>query len=254
VAEIGPGDSLGIGLAALIAGADQYFAFDVVAHASSAKNLGVFDELCELFRGRSDIPGPEEFPEVRPMLTDYRFPSRILDTEVLAAALAADRLAGLRSDVASLRGRVRYVAPWDGAAVQGEEPVDFILSQAVLEHVDDLDKAYRAMHDWLAPGGMLSHQIDFKSHGMAKRWNGHLAYSDATWKLMRGRLPYLLNRSVYSEHLAHLAKYGFVVRSEQRVTDRGGLRREQLAPRFRFVSDEDLITCGAHLQCRKPFE
>jgi hypothetical protein len=251
VAEIGPGDSLGIGLSALICGAAQYVAFDIVAHASSTKNVNVFDELCDLFRARADIPGPDEFPEVRPLLNDYRFPAHILDTERLAVTLAPDRLATLRRSVASLCDRVRYIAPWDGTAMQGEEPVDFIISQAVLEHVEDLDNAYQAMYDWLAPGGILSHQIDFKSHGMAKKWNGHLAYSDTTWRLMRGRLPYLLNRSVYSEHLAHLAKHGFIVRSKQLVTNRDGLLREQLAPRFRSVLDEDLIISGAHLQCSK---
>jgi SAM-dependent methyltransferase len=251
IAEIGPGDSLGIGLSALIAGADQYLAFDVVAHASSAKNLAVFDELCGLFQRRADIPGPEEFPAVRPMLKDYRFPHHILDSERLAAALEPERLAMLRRSLISLSDRIRYIAPWDGAAIRREEPVDFIFSQAVLEHVDDLDSAYRAMNGWLAPRGILSHQIDFKSHGLADKWNGHLAYSNLTWRLMRGKLPYLLNRRVYSEHLAYLAKYGFIVRSKQAVIDHDGLRREQLAPRFRFVTDEDLITSGVHLQCCK---
>src|SRR5262245_22309033 len=50
VAELGPGDSLGVGLAALLSGAERYYALDVVEHANAAHNIVVLDALVELFR------------------------------------------------------------------------------------------------------------------------------------------------------------------------------------------------------------
>ena len=63
VAELGPGDSLGVGLAALLSGSDRYYAFDVIRHASNARNLEIFRELVPLFRAREPIPGADEFPD-----------------------------------------------------------------------------------------------------------------------------------------------------------------------------------------------
>src|SRR6202165_1423753 len=39
VAELGPGDSLGTGLAALLSGANRYYALDVVHYANTPRNL-----------------------------------------------------------------------------------------------------------------------------------------------------------------------------------------------------------------------
>jgi hypothetical protein len=50
VAEIGPGDSLGIGLSALITGAEKYYAFDIIKYANYERNSTIFDELIEIFR------------------------------------------------------------------------------------------------------------------------------------------------------------------------------------------------------------
>jgi len=68
VAELGPGDSIGVGLAALISGSNLYFGFDVVNYTSLQKNLSIFEELVSLFESRANIPGPEEFPAVKPYL------------------------------------------------------------------------------------------------------------------------------------------------------------------------------------------
>ena len=99
VAELGPGNSLGIGLSALLSGAERYHAFDVVAHAQVRRNLAVLDELIALFKARADIPGPDEFPQVHPLLSSYAFPHHVLDDRLLAATLADERLARIRDSV-----------------------------------------------------------------------------------------------------------------------------------------------------------
>ena len=72
------------------------------------------------------------------------------------------------------------------------QSVDLILSQAVLEHVDDLEAVYRAMRIWLRQGGYLSHEIDFRSHDLTDDWNGHWACNELLWRIARGKKPYLI--------------------------------------------------------------
>ena len=79
VIELGPGDSVGIGLMALLTGAEQYYALDAVRHASSANNLKIFDELVKLLKAQMPIPSGDEFAEILPELSDYSFPSKILN-------------------------------------------------------------------------------------------------------------------------------------------------------------------------------
>jgi hypothetical protein len=92
VGELGPGDSLGTGLAALISGVNTYFAFDVVRFANTQRNLEIFDELIELFRQRENIPTKDEFPRIAPDIDSYLFPSDILDQEHLDKSLQPNRL------------------------------------------------------------------------------------------------------------------------------------------------------------------
>jgi hypothetical protein len=52
VAELGPGDSLGTGLAALLSGANHYYALDIIRYADTPRNLMIFDQLVDLFQRR----------------------------------------------------------------------------------------------------------------------------------------------------------------------------------------------------------
>jgi hypothetical protein len=251
VAELGPGDSLGVGLAALVSGADRYHAFDVVRHAQVKRNLAVLDELVALFKSRADIPGEAEFPEVQPLLPSYGFPHHVLGDQQLAAALADDRLARIRDGVQNQNqpgSMIDYRTRWfDDKAIE-RESIDLLFSQAVLEHVDDLAGSYRAMRLWIKPGGVLSHQIDFRCHNTARAWNGHWRYSDAVWTLIRGRRSYLLNREPYSTHLRLLAENGFALMGGRTVEADSQIARDNLAPRFRHLTDRDLTTASALIQ------
>jgi hypothetical protein len=52
IAEIGPGDSLGIGIAGLFCGINEYFGFDVIKHANKESNIKIANELYKLFLER----------------------------------------------------------------------------------------------------------------------------------------------------------------------------------------------------------
>ena len=99
VAELGPGDSIGIGLAALLAGVEKYDALDIVRYSDPASNLGVFDELVSMFQKREAIPNESEFPLMNPKLDNYEFPSYLISEESLDKALEPNRIADIRSSI-----------------------------------------------------------------------------------------------------------------------------------------------------------
>lgn len=255
VAELGPGDSIGIGLAALISGCEKYYALDVVEHASSDYNAAILEELLELFRDKADIPGEDEFPRVKPYLDNYDFPRDILDEKLLDCSLRPERIDEIRKAIGNTESEnslIQYKVPWDGDAVIESETIDLVYSQAVLEHVDALENAYDCMYTWVKPGGMLSHQIDLKSHGTAENWDGHWAYPDLVWKIIRGRRPFLINREPCSTHRAFLSQAGFKVLYERSYELDSTLQKHRLPEKFMKMTAKDFRTAGVFVQARKP--
>lgn len=255
VAELGPGDSLGLGLAAILSGADRYYALDRLRFATSRHNLTILDELIELFRTRAPIPDDGELPHVHPKLGDYRFPADLLSDARLGRALEPSRLERIRRIVGGQREtdeeiEIRYFAPWDDTAAIQPETVDWVFSQAVLEHVDDVQAAYWNLSRWLRHGGLMSHRIDYSSHGITWDWNGHWTISESMWKVVRGKRAYLINRLPHSAHLAAMSNAGFRVLFEQRSDGPVRLKQE-LAPTYRNLAHEDLTTTGAFVVAAK---
>lgn len=256
VAELGPGDSLGVGLAALIAGAERYYAFDVAPFSNKVRNLLVFDELVDLFRKRSSIPGRLEIPEIKPAISSEEFPSHILDGKRMSQALDPARIEALRSNLAGKNSEegenvISYVAPWFDETTVQRDTLDWVFSQAVMEHVDDLETTYDVCYRWLKPGGVMSHQIDFRSHGTAPTWDGHRAYGDVAWWMVRGARPYLINRQPLSAHRTIPRAQGFDLIEQEPVIEKPVLTTADLAKRFRNWSEEDISTAGAFVLHRK---
>jgi SAM-dependent methyltransferase len=254
VAELGPGESLGVGLCALLSGADHYVGLDVVAHSNPERNQRILKDLIALFRARAANPD-KGWPSVGSFLDARLFPSHILTEEVLERSLRPERLDAIHRAVtfpSSLDSiTAEYKAPWSDPRVVNEESVDLILSHSVLEHVVDLAATYKSLYQWLKPGGWMSHQIDFKSHGLTRRWNGFRACSETMWKVAMGRRPYMINRHPASVHLQLMQEAGFRVVHEQKFMRDDGIRRDQLAPRWADISDVDFNCSGLYVIATK---
>jgi len=246
VAELGPGDSLGCLLMALLCGSRRALALDVVRYAPTARNLHLLDSLVTLLRARADVPGDDEFPQIHPKLEQWRFPRRWLDDKRLGDALDPERIASIRKAVVGRpnahRIEVDYRVPWQGRLEP--ESVDLVFSQACLEHVEPVEAAWDAMARGLRPGGVVSHQIDFKSHRVTPEWDGHRAYPDWAWRIVRGGRPYLLNRAPLSAQLAWAERHFELTRLRCVLRD-PELEPRALARRFRGLDERDRRCAGA---------
>lgn len=246
VVEFGPGDSLGIGLMALLTGSEELIAVDAVRHASVGNNLTVFDGLVALLHARADIPVDGDCAGILPRVDERAFPAALFDPVALEAALAPPRLARLRATLVAGADHtpVRYLAPWGALDGIADGSVDWVLSQAVMEHVDDPATSYRAAWRCLRPGGVMSHQIDLRSHDTASEWNGHWTYPAWLWKLMRGRRDWFVNRLPCSAHLRMQRDAGFLLQATIEDHQPNRLERRRLAAPFAHLNDADLQTAG----------
>lgn len=256
VAELGPGDSIGIGMAALLTGVENYYALDVIKYWDAKRNLTIFNELFQLIKNKENIPDNKEFPDAKPLLDSYEFPSNILSEKQLKKSLAPKRVNEIRKEIAVLDNSsknkyINYFIPWNSAEIIKKGSVDFIYSQAVLEHVEDLETTYQAMNSWLKSSGIMSHQIDFKSHGITKSWNGHWIYSDFEWKIVKAKKEFLINRAPITRHIELHDLFNFNILKKIIFSKKSFLKKQQLAKRYKNLSETDLTTSGAYILSTK---
>lgn len=251
VAEIGPGDSLGIGLAALYSGAKKYYAFDVIRHASNDSNKLINQDLKNYFTESRNIPHGKKFPNTNPVLDDYSFPSLLLNYSAdyyTEKNLEIDKaLDGKNSNEIS----INYFVPWINGSQKEVKSLDLIFSQAVMEHVADIDFAYTEMFRWLKPGGVISHQVDFKTHEMTSAWNGHWFIKPGLWSILAHGRKYPMNRLPLSAHIKAIKRAGFEIKSIIPVERENTFHnKEPLVPNAEF-DENDLITSSALIQAVK---
>ena len=228
MAELGPGDTVGLGLAALLSGVRSYVGLDLVPYAASKDPLPLFDKLCSIAAGAED--------------PDQRI--AVSDTDV--QRLRGELQRGVnRGDV------LRYEAPWTCSSV-ATESLDLVLSMGALQSVDRLEEAYEAMFRWLRPGGFASHWIGLSAGHLSPYWNGHWAYSDLEWSLVRGKREFTVNRTPLSGHVRMAGRTGFDILVTDLIAGTDGLPREELAPGFRDMDPLDAGTRSTLLVMRRP--
>ena len=245
VAELGPGDSIGVGLAALLSGAESYVGLDVHNYYDVQKNLQYFDDILDLFERKAAIGG------------GIKFPHKILTEEVLKKSLNPARIEKIRKELSNIspdNKMIKYVAPWSDPKFIQANSVDFILSQCVLEHVGKLEECYLSMFDWLNIDGYMSHLIDFQCHSFAKEWNNHWFWSEEKWQFVKGGDKYdftAFNRIPASKHVELTKSSGFNNLKLEPLKRESNLEHNQLSSNFSWLTEEDITTSGLILFAQK---
>ncbi len=243
VIEVGPGDSLGVALCFLAHGAASVTTLDRF-HPDRDQDLvarvhaGMLERLPEKGRGRA------------------------------RAALEAFECGATDGPLRCLqRVSIERAARQLPAAC-----ADLIVSRAVLEHVYDLDAAWASMNTLLRPGGRMWHKVDLRAHGFFDWFHPlrFLCFGDRAWERIASPDPTInrARRHVYSDLCARAN-----VRTKVLVTHvlgrdeilphvpdlvRGvhygegdvallAALRPRLAPRFRDLTDEELLVTGIFL-------
>jgi SAM-dependent methyltransferase len=258
VAELGPGLSLGVGVASVLSGGSFYAGLDASRDASPARDATIATDIAGVLMRAADDPCGEQFPEVLPVqrsvsprvnvaLDEGEIQRRLPHVSGLLQALAS------RTSATEDGLTMEYLAPpLAERAAQPSRPCDLVVAQAVLEHVEDVPSLYAQVAQWLAPGGLFTFTIDFRSHGLTRAWNGHWAFSSDTWQVVRGRRNWGLNRLSLSSHLALLDAAGFEVLRVERQVRTNGIGRPSLAREFSGLSPADLETSSAYVLARRP--
>jgi len=248
ILEIGPGDNLGAGLLFLAKGAASYLAVDrFFAGTDERRNEIIYRRL---YDGLSE-----------------KEKEAISDTVTLVgddgARLQGDRLSAIY-DCAIEKLKER----------KPDAEFDVVLSRAVLEHVYELDEAWRNMVALLAPDGRMWHKVDFRNHGLYSQFHPlyFLTISSGLWRIISQPDPtlnrcrigqykrlgaahfdntkiYYSNILDHPESVPHWEQLELGEQYEQKDLDCVNAIRPQLAREYKDLTDEDLLVCGAFVAC-----
>lgn len=217
--ELGPGDTLASAL--VVSGLGGGSCWLVDAGDFARKDIEIYRTIASNLRDW-DVPAPslEDIDSTQEMLS--RCQARYL----------SNGLAGLRT------------IP--------DSSVDFIWSQAVLEHVrkHEFEGTVKELRRVLKPTGACSHRIDLRDHLSAGLNN--LRFSNAVWESeFFASSGFYTNRLGYDEMLAEFKAAGFEVDICQVDRwERPPLPREKMAREFLHRTEDDLGVSGFNVVLR----
>jgi SAM-dependent methyltransferase len=217
--ELGPGDSLASAVIAKAHGAAGGWLVDSGAYASRDMALyGALADGLEAQHPEVDLSPLKSAPDADAMLM------------AIGAHYQETGLAGLRE------------VP--------DASCDMVFSQAVLEHVPRAEFAatLAEIHRILKPGGISTHQIDFRDH-LGGGLN-NLRFSENLWEAswFARRSGFYTNRLLLSEMQAMMRAVGFKVEvMEVSRWTAPPVARAKITPVLRGVAEDDLCVWGAFI-------
>jgi SAM-dependent methyltransferase len=206
--ELGPGDSLASALIAAAFGSQHTWLVDVGHFAIT--DIKAYNDFAAHLSELNVVPAAKSYAGLADFLEDTH-------TEYLSKGL-------------------------DSLRTIPNGSVDFVFSQAVMEHVpySDTEETLRELFRIQAPGGIASHRIDLKDHLESNLHS--LRFSQKVWESKYFRTSdFYTNRLRASQWKELFTGVGYCVLSQQDVTFPAlPLPRSKMQPEFARFSEEEL--------------
>lgn len=214
IGEIGCGGSLGVGICALLTGCVKYYPLEIDFFLDKELNLKIIDELVILLKNKTRIP--DRYKQLNVKINSYEYPADIIKPLFLQESIIAEIKNDIKNEFMNSK-RIKIINNWENAPAQN---LDFIFSRAVMEHVSAPEKVYEASNYHLKNGSYMFHDIEYHSHGLTKKADGHYFISDNFWKIIFGKRRYFLNRRKEENHINFIKESGFkIIKTQETYTN-----------------------------------
>ncbi|MBB3453876.1 SAM-dependent methyltransferase [Rhizobium sp. BK313] len=134
------------------------------------------------------------------------------------------------------------------ALPQEEREFDILVANSVFEHVDDLGDCLVSFRENIRPGGWIYSAIDYKDHRM------YAGTGESPWQYLiddSDVSPGYINRIRHTEFFEMIASSGFEVAECILETNMpSDTEREQFLPKYKDMSEIDIVTTGARVLLR----
>lgn len=215
VLEVGCGKRFGVGPMLHLFGVREYMGIDLYLSEVSDTHVELLNRFLALREARAPMPGFRDQPLERD------------------------------GEQSFFQGRVRRALMSACGLSLPDESYDLIFSDAVLEHIDDLEKALAEMRRVLKPGGFMFHKVDFQDH--TAEGDSHLYMSREAWRAgKRGVYINLLRPG----DLYRMVRHAGLSVLELQETKNLNVRLERVHPDYleHGTSDARTISCSMVLQ------
>lgn len=253
ILEIGPGESMGVCLSAMMSGAESAAAVDIFDHIDRQKNFEIGQKVISFFKNKKPIPANQDFPFLSPKIPEnVKLADLPIDWGQVDEKI--DKVQNyLELFTNHKKSPLQFLAGDWMKNFRPDSCPDLVIAQGVFQYIDVLT-AFQKISSWLRPGGIISLQVDYSSMGITKDWNGHWALGQATWRIMEGKRPFFANRLTHSEIKTAALIHGLEVLAEQK--EEVGTRLEQSNwqiqnSRYKNIPPEDFFVSRCHFVLRK---
>ncbi len=197
IGEIGNGGSFGVGICAILTGSKEYFALEIEKVFDVDQNLKLLDEIVSLFKNKTPISEKTKL-SIDVKCLDY--PEQLIEPLFLNDQFVEV----IRKDIQTFfnqQNMIHFAMNWHSAPTLN---LDFIFSRAVLEHVKNPADVYASAKSHMKEGAVMLHDIEFHSHNITAKLDGHYKIPKNIWKIIYGKRSYFLNRWTLNDHLTEL--------------------------------------------------